>query len=252
MARYSVGPDGTIYVPEGYVAQRSEPARALTPEIVDLGSQFAGASARARKAGNRLLEVVSPFSMKDGKISGLRGGRIAGAGTILSLLAAANELNDPGESAGRNLAQAAGVGAGGAGGGIGGAVLGGILTGGNPIGMLVGSTLGGLLGTETGRGLASFAADLVEGSPEDRRIRGQQKMARAATEAEADRIRTLMPLQDQASQIALRNEEERQKMLSGVAAEQALQRAMAEGLLAQQAYGAQQQLAMTNAILGGN
>jgi hypothetical protein len=40
-------------------------------------------------------------------------------------------------------------------------------------------------------------------------------------------------------------------MLAGIAAEQMLQRAMAEGLLAQQQSGAQQQLAMTNAILGG-
>jgi hypothetical protein len=60
-----------------------------------------------------------------------------------------------------------------------------------------------------------------------------------------------MPIQDQAAQIALRNEEARQQMLTRIAGDQAIQRAMAEGLLAQQAYGAQQQLAMTQAILGG-
>ena len=60
-----------------------------------------------------------------------------------------------------------------------------------------------------------------------------------------------MPIQDQAAQVALRNEEARQKMLSGIAAEQLMQQAMVEGLLAQQRSGAAQQLAMTNAILGG-
>lgn len=226
-------------------------AAAVTPEVVAPGSRYSAAAGQARKAGSRLLDAVNPFTTKDGKITGLRGGRVAGAGTILSLLAAANELNDPTESAGRNLAQAAGVGAGGVGGGLAGAAIGQALIPIPGVGALVGATLGGLLGTETGRGLASFAADIVEGSPEDRQIRRQQKMARAAAESEAERIRTLMPLQDQAAQIALRNEEARQKMLSGIAAEQMVQRALAEGLLAQQSYGAQQQLAMTNAILGG-
>lgn len=237
---------------------RPEPAEmpVVIPEIIGDGSWYSQASDRARKAGDRLLQAVDPFRRQGGKISGLNMRKVGGAGTILSLLAAANELNDPTESAGRNLVQAAGVGAGGFAGGTLGGVLGGAILGQSVIpipgaGALIGATLGGLLGTEAGRGLASFAADVVEGSPEDRQIRRQQKMARAAAEAEADRIRTLMPLQDQAAQIALRNEEARQKMLSGIAAEQMLQRAMAEGLLAQQSYGAQQQLAMTNAILGG-
>ena len=201
---------------------------------------------RFRMAADKPLETMG--LAKDGK---LRMGRVAGLGSILTLLSAASELNDPTESAGRNIAQATGSGIGGIGGGAGGAILGGILTAGNPLGVLVGSAIGNALGGSAGKGLATFAADVAEGSPEDRAIRNMSKQARAAAEAEAERARILMPLQDQAAQVALRNEEARQKMLSGIAAEQMLQRAMAEGLLAQQQSGAQQQLAMTNAILGG-
>lgn len=201
---------------------------------------------RMRMAADKPLETLG--LAKEGK---LRMGRLAGLGSILTLLSAASELNDPTESAGRNLAQAGGSAVGGLSGGAGGAFLGGLLTAGNPLGILVGSAIGNALGGGAGKGLATFAADVAEGSPEDRAIRNAQKQARAAAEAEAERARILMPIQDQAAQVALRNEEARQKMLSGIAAEQLLQRAMAEGLLAQQQSGAQQQLAMTNAILGG-
>jgi hypothetical protein len=201
---------------------------------------------RLRMAADKPLEAMG--LAKDGR---LRIGRVAGLGSILTLLSAASELNDPTESAGRNIAQASGGALGGLGGGAGGAVLGTLLTAGNPLGGLVGAAIGNALGGGAGKSLATLAADLAEGSPEDRAIRNMQKQARAAAEAEAERARILMPLQDQAAQVALRNEEARQKMLSGIAAEQMLQRAMAEGLLAQQQSGAQQQLAMTNAILGG-
>lgn len=218
-------------------------AAPLVAEAVPYKLPFAD---RARMAAERPLQTLG--LAKDGK---LRMGRVAGLGSILTLLSAASELNDPTESAGRNLAQAGGSAVGGLSGGAGGAFLGGLLTAGNPIGILVGSAIGNALGGGAGKGLATFAADLAEGSPEDRAIRNAQKQARAAAEAEAERARILMPIQDQAAQVALRNEEARQKMLSGIAAEQLLQRAMAEGLLAQQQSGAQQQLAMTNAILGG-
>lgn len=201
---------------------------------------------RMRMAADKPLETIG--LAKDGK---LRMGRVAGLGSILTLLSAAGELNDPTESTGRNIAQAGGSAVGGLGGGAGGALIGGLLTAGNPLGILVGSAIGNALGSSTGKGLASFAADLAEGSPEDRAIRNAQKQARAAAEAEAERARILMPIQDQAAQVALRNEEARQKMLSGIAAEQLMQQAMVEGLLAQQRSGAAQQLAMTNAILGG-
>jgi hypothetical protein len=218
----------------------------VIPEIVTSVPWLEGAGTGTRKAGAQLLDAINPFAMKDGKISGLRGGRVAGIGTILSLLAAANELKDPTESAGRNLAQAAGVGAGGVGGGLAGAAIGQALIPIPGVGALVGATLGGVLGKETGRGLASFAADLVEGSPEDRAIANAKRQARAAAEAEAERLQLLMPIQEQAAQSAIRN----QASLAEIGNEQMLRRAMAESLLAQQQAGAQQALAMTNAILG--
>lgn len=227
-----------------------EPEPAVSADVAPLLAEAIPYKApfgdRFRMAADKPLETLG--LAKDGK---LRMGRVAGLGSILTLLSAASELNDPTESAGRNIAQATGSGIGGIGGGAGGAILGGILTAGNPLGVLVGSAIGNALGGSAGKGLATFAADIAEGSPEDRAIRNMSKQARAAAEAEAERARILMPLQDQAAQVALRNEEARQKMLSGIAAEQMLQRAMAEGLLAQQQSGAQQQLAMTNAILGG-
>lgn len=234
-----------------YLGRPESPeAPSIIPEVVENGTWYAGASDRARKAGNRLLDVVNPFKMQDGKIAGLRGGRVAGAGTILSLLAAASELNDPTESAGRNLAQAAGVGAGGFGGGLAGAAIGQALIPVPGVGALVGATLGGILGTETGRGLASVAADIVEGSPEERALRSLEKQSRAAVENEAYRMQTLMPIQNQAAQLALQNEEQRQRMLQEVDSKRMMQQALTEGLLAQQAYGARQQEAMVNAMLG--
>lgn len=221
----------------------ADAAPLVAAEVLSDGMPF---SQRARMAAERPLQTLG--LAKDGK---LRMGRVAGLGSILTLLSAASELNDPTESAGRNLAQAGGSAVGGLSGGAGGAFLGGVLTAGNPLGILVGSAIGSVLGGGAGKGLASFAADLAEGSPEDRAIRNAQKQARAAAESEAERARILMPIQDQAAQIALRNEEARQQMLTRIAGDQAIQRAMAEGLLAQQAYGAQQQLAMTQAILGG-
>jgi len=231
-------------IPESREPERS-PAVDAVPVLAEAIPFKMPFGERMRMAADKPLETIG--LAKDGKV---RMGRVAGLGSILTLLSAASELNDPTESAGRNIAQAGGSALGGIGGGTGGAILGGMLTAGNPIGVLVGSAIGNALGGATGKGLATFAADLAEGSPEDRAIRNAQKQARAAAQAEAERAQILMPLQDQAAQIALRNEEARQRMLSGIAAEQLLQRAMAEGLLAQQASGAQQQLAMTNAILG--
>jgi hypothetical protein len=78
-----------------------------------------------------------------------------------------------------------------------------------------------------------------------------QDQARAATELEAERIARLMPLQDQAAQIAIKNETARNRANAEIAGQQLLKQALAQGLLAQQQGGAAQQLALTNAILGG-
>lgn len=237
--------------PPAYRSRQDDDGPLLPVEVVTGEAPWAErAIGKGRMAADRLLGAVNPFHMQEGKITGLRAGRVGGAAAILSLLAAANELNDPTESAGRNLAQAAGVGVGGLGGSaLGGAAAG--FLGGGPIGALVGATLGGLLGTQAGRGLASAAADVVEGTPESRALKSMQDQARAATQLEAERMRVLMPIQDQAAQIALRNETARNRANAEIAGEQLLKQAIAQGLLAQQAGGAQQQLALTNAILGG-
>jgi hypothetical protein len=201
---------------------------------------------QARNAGDAVLEVLNPFTMKGGKISGVRPGKLAGAGTILALLAAANEINDPSESAGRNLAQAGGRGLGSVGGGLAGAAIGQTLIPIPGVGALVGAAIGGATGGELGYGLASMAADAFEGSPESRAIRNQQAIARAAAESEADRLRMLMPLQDQAAQAAIRN----RGAMAQIENEQFMQQAVAQALLEQQRGGTQQAIAMTNAILG--
>jgi len=219
--------------------QRDNPV--IDPQVIPpLGT-------RMRLAGDQLLEAVNPFTMSGGKPTGLRVGRVAGAGTLLSLLAAANELSDPNDSAGRNLAEAAGVGLGGLGGGLGGAAIGQALIPIPGVGALVGATIGGMLGQGAGKTSANALLDVLEGSPESRAIRNQQAVARAAAESEAERMRMLMPLQEQASQLALRN----RASMAEIENDQMLRQAIAQGLLAQAQGGAQQNIAMTNAILGG-
>lgn len=230
----------------GVMDGRGDGSPADTQVIPSLETRLRRMGERTRNAGDQLLGVINPFAMKDGKISGIRGGRLAGAGTILALLSAASELNDPNESAGRNLAQAAGVGAGSIGGGLAGAAIGQALIPIPGVGALVGAALGGATGGDLGRGLADMAADAFEGSPESRAIRNQQAMARAAAESEADRLRMLMPLQDQAAQAAIRN----RGAMAQIENEQFMQQAVAQALLEQQRGGAQQAIAMTNAILG--
>jgi len=208
---------------------------------------------RALQFGNRAKEAVNPFRMQGGKPSGVKVGKVAGLGGLLALLSAAGELDDPNDSAGRNLTEAAGVLGGGVGGGmlgaLGGRMAGGALAGalgGGPIGAVLGATLGGLLGQTAGKSAANALADVVEGSPESRAIRNQQAIARAAAESEADRLRMLMPLQDQAAQAAIRN----RGAMAQIENEQFMQQAIAQALLEQQRGGTQQAIAMTNAILG--
>lgn len=225
----------------------AEAAAAVTPEVVARGSWYDDAAGQARKAGNRLLEAVNPFRTKDGKIAGIRGGRVAGAGTILSLLAAANELNDPTESAGRNLAQAVGVGGGGVAGGLAGAAIGQTLIPIPGVGALVGATLGGMLGTDAGRGLASFAADLVQGSPEDRALAQYRKQQQAVTQAEVDKLNALLPIQERAAALQLQNRGRQLEQDS----EQRLNDAVVAAMLRQQDNNRMLAAQLTEGILGG-
>lgn len=202
-------------------------------------------SSRLRFATQRPLEALG--LAKNGN---LRWGRAAGVGGLLTLLAAAQELNDPSESGGRNLAQATGLATGGLGGGaLGGAAAG--FLGGGPIGALVGATLGSVLGGQAGKGVANFAADLVEGSPNDQALRQAEKMGRAQLELEVERARALAPLQEAAAQAALANEAQRLEMMAKLQNDQQLRQTMAQALLQQSQAAGQQQLATTAALFGG-
>jgi hypothetical protein len=202
-----------------------------------------------RKAAQKPLQAMG--LMDD--LGKMRMGRVvggaAGVGSILSLLAAANELNDPTESAGKNLAQAGGVATGSIGGGTLGAILGGIPFG--PVGALAGGAIGGALGGEAGKGLLSFVADVLEGSPEDKALRSARKQAELGMALEAQRMKTLLPIQDTAAKVALQNEVARAKALSALQNDAQLRQNMAQAFLMQQQAGAQQQLATTQAVLGG-
>jgi hypothetical protein len=230
-------------------ADQGPPMAVTGNDLLDMaygyGAARGGASALAgpaRPAGARLLQAVRGAATPR---------TIGGVGTILALLSAASELNDPAESMGRNLAQATGSAGGTLAGGAGGALVGQALIPIPGVGALVGAALGGALGGASGRGLATLAADLVEGSPSDQALREARKLGQTQLELEADRLRTLMPLQDAAAQLAIANEVKRAEALSGVMNEQRLRDTMAAALLQQSQAAGAQQLATTQAVLGG-
>lgn len=205
----------------------------------------AGAAKRGggmRAAGDRLLGAVRGAATPR---------NIGGVGTILALLAAAGELGNPDGTAGGNITRAVGSGGGALAGGAGGALLGQALIPIPGVGALVGATLGGALGSPAGRELGNLAAGLFEGSPEQRALQQAKKMADAQLEIDTERLRTLMPIQDAAAQMAIANEVKRAEAMSGLMDEQRLRDTMAAALLQQsQAAGVQQQ-GLTQAILGG-
>lgn len=199
-----------------------------------------------RWAGELPLQAMQTAGLvKDGN---LRWGRVGGIATLLALLGAAGELNDPNESTTRNVSQAAGSGLGGLGGSLGGAMIG---ARGGPVGALIGATLGGVLGSPVGRGLGNAVAGVAEGSPADQALRQAQKQARAGMELEKERYEQMLPLQQAAADMALQNEIKAQTELSKLASDRLLRENMAQAFLMQQQYSGAQQLAATQAILGG-
>lgn len=103
------------------------------------------------------------------------GGRLIGAGGLLALLNAAGELSDdrPGETRGKNLADAAGSAVGGVSGGALGAAIGGAVGSAVPIigtgiGALAGGAIGGMIGGDAGAGVGGGIFNLLN-DPEKRR-----------------------------------------------------------------------------------
>ena len=249
---YQAG-DGELLLDRARAQNASNPA----DQVADVASAAAGFGYNPfNKEGREAIRFAAQKPLgamgllkPDGAVRWGRGA--LGVGSILTLLSAANELNDPTESSGRNLAQAGGTAVGGIGGTAAGGFLGGLLTGGNPVGILVGSALGNALGGTSGKGLASFAADLVEGSPTDQALRAARDQARMGMQLEAERMKTLLPVQDMAAKVALQNEVNRAKALTALQNDAQLRQNMAQAFLMQQQAGAQQQLATTQAVLGG-
>lgn len=203
-----------------------------------------------RKAGDAVYGLIAKKGSEGWANATPRWGRIAGLGTLAAVIGAAQELNDPNESAGRNIAQAVGSGGGGIAGGTAGALIGQALIPLPGVGALVGGAIGSALGGTAGRGLMDAIAGVVEGSPEDRALRLAKKQAEAQLAMEVQRAQTLMPIQNMAAEMALQNDRKRAEVASELQARQIQQQTLASALLAQQQAGANQALSLQQAILG--
>lgn len=251
--RYTYGP-GTLPSDEPFgssalvpYVRRPDPQQRNTLEdVIDVTA----VATPPRRAGQMALGAMEKLGLADaGK---LRYGRLAGLGTLAALLAAAGKLNDPNESAGRNLAQATGSALGGIGGGISGAIAGQMMLPMLPgVGAILGATIGSqLIGAPSGEALANVVMDAMDGGPEAAAIRQIKAQAAAALDIEADRFNRLMPLQDQAAKLALANEVSRAKQLADLQNDMVLRQSMMDAMRQQQIIGAQQQGMASQAILG--
>lgn len=225
-------------------ARRGGPTPAdVNPSWLEsLQRKTSGLGRRARMAVDKPLEAIG--LAKNGK---LLAGRAAGLGTILTLLSAAEQLNNPNGEPGENIARAGGQVAGGLGGGAAGAAIGGALTLGNPAGVIAGATIGNMLGSNVGTGLTDFVMRLAQGSPEDRALAQYRKQQQAVTQAEVDKLNALLPIQERAAALQLQNRG-RQLEQDG---EQRLNDAVVAAMLRQQDNNRMLAAQLTEGILGG-
>ena len=207
----------------------------------------------SRKAGDVLANLLGfmdpkrPGSFGRFVVSPKGIATAGGLATLAGLVNAAGEFNnpDPTRTGFQNLASGVGAGLGTVGGtlagGAAGRVLGGMLGApGGPIGVLVGSTLGGLVGGEALKGLGGAVARAIEGGPEQQALNQARRQAELALEMEKQRMETLTPLQLATARAMqdLRAKDELNRSLSA--------------LMQQSAAGsAAQQVALTQALLGG-
>ena len=228
---------------------------AIRPEFADFATPAPDAGFDfndfKRKAGDmplRAMEVVGLAGPnRQGKLTP-RMGRLAGIGTLLALMDAGSRLADPNESATRNMLQAGGALAGDVGGGLAGGLIGATLMPfAPPLGMLIGSAIGASAVSPFGEGLGGMLAGVVEGSPESNALKAERRKAEAAIELEAKRMATLLPYEQAAADMAAR-QEARQAALANDAR---LRESINQSFREQSQNAAQQQAAMTQAILGG-
>lgn len=118
-----------------------------------------------------------------GNLLKAHGGKMLSGGTVLSLLAAANELNDPNDPMLRNAAEAGGMFAGNWAGFAGGAALGAPM---GPLGSLALGTIGAFGGGQALKNVAGGVYDLIaDEDPRDRDRRNQLRDAATAAEVAA-------------------------------------------------------------------
>ena len=219
-------------------------------------------SGKARMAANKPLEWLglatdgSPRQPRSPAAPGslrIRPFRAAGVGSLLALLAAAAEMNDPAESTRTNALQAAGNFGGSLAGGALGGMAAGALTGSalGPIGTIAGGTLGAIMGGSAGRGLGSAVAQALEGSPEDAALSSARKQAMLAMELQEQEALRMLPIQEMQANTAAKIEARRAAEMARIQNDQRLRDSFTQGYLMQQQAGGQQQLAATQAILGG-
>jgi len=152
-------------MPPKLLNQYGQPMQSSGPGIVDTATGLFAAD-RLKSAGQALKSrmALSPAAMQSLKGLATRGVPL-GAG-ILGILSAVQELEDtrPGETRGKNVADAAGRAIGSTGGAILGGVLGAPL---GPLGVAGGSILGSTLLGNAGRSVTGGLYNLVS-SPEER------------------------------------------------------------------------------------
>lgn len=234
-------------------AGRGEGPRFAADALV---SVLPAAEGRAKELAGGLKNGLRGFTSWNHPVLGrLRspGGLAVGGGLAVlgGLLAAGNELAnpDPTRTTFQNTATGVGAGLGTTGGATVGAILGGMTPLG-PIGSLVGSAIGGALMGEAGKGLGNAFASVLEGSPEDRALRSARRQQELATQLEADRLKTLLPIQNEVAKVALANKLREVAAMNMLGNEQRLRETLSQQMLMAQQQSGQQNSDMARLLMG--
>jgi peptidyl-tRNA hydrolase len=192
MARYRTNDGGTILVPQDYAAPAAEAAAALTsPGFMEqVSSMLKGAGRKAGEGPRAWMQAMAtPKNL-------LRGGIATAA------IPAVMELADTSRPLDERGARAVGS--------VGGSLLAGIptylLAGGpaNPLAPFI-AIAASVGGSQAGAGLLEGGLEALKGSETDRATREYLKQQQAVATAKARELETLLPVQQQAAELALQN-----------------------------------------------
>jgi hypothetical protein len=143
------------------------------------------------------------------------GGKLAGAGGLLAVLAGAAELADQDDPLSKNIAEALGLTGGNLAGGAAGAAAGMFL--GGPVGAVIGGTLGATGGGAAGKGVMSGLYNLVTGEdPDDRKLELLAKQRRLEMALENEALQGQIPLMAEIAKLKQADDFERLKMQAAV------------------------------------